>query len=115
MRHNAYSLDIHDDRTEPTRLWLRKRTQNYRQSSVAMSRISGIEAPCLRYDMLINMSHCFNYIRQAILCGLDTTLEGPGEGVGVADGTGQLHVCRDNEQSIKQRAENRYIDSQAIA
>jgi hypothetical protein len=60
-------------------------------------------------------SHCFNYIRQAILCGLDTTLEGGGEGVGVADGSGQSHVCRNREQSIEWLETNRFADFRAIS
>lgn len=60
-------------------------------------------------------SHCFNYIRQAILCGLDTTLEGEGRGVGVADGSGQTHVCRDKSQSIEWLEANKFIDWRAIS
>ena len=60
-------------------------------------------------------SHCFNYIRQAILCGLDTTLEGSGEGVGVADGSGQMHVCRDDKQSIEWLESHRFADYRRIS
>jgi hypothetical protein len=60
-------------------------------------------------------SHCFNYIRQAILCGLDTTLEGSGDGVGVADGSGQVHVCRDDGHSIEWLEENRFVDFRWIS
>lgn len=60
-------------------------------------------------------SHCFNYIRQAILCGLDTTLEGAGDGIGVADGSGQTHVCRDRQQSIDWLEAHKFIDWRSIA
>lgn len=59
-------------------------------------------------------SHCFNYLRQSILCSLDTTLEGSGDGVGVGDGSGQTHMCRDNQQSIKWLEAHRHIDWRAI-
>jgi hypothetical protein len=60
-------------------------------------------------------SHCFNYIRQAILCALDTALEGAGDGVGVADGSAQVHVCRSHQQSIDWLEDRRLLDYRAIA
>jgi hypothetical protein len=59
-------------------------------------------------------SHCFNYIRQAILCGLDTTLEGQGDGVGVADGSAQTHICRDRQQSVDWLEQQSFVQWRAI-
>ncbi len=59
-------------------------------------------------------SHCFNYIRQAILCNLDTTLEGSGDGTGVPDGSGQTHVCRSRQESIAWLEARKYNTEHAI-
>jgi len=53
--------------------------------------------------------HCFNYLRNALLCCGDTTLEGQAqtpelEGVAGTDGTGAVHICR-NFDEIKAYAE----------
>lgn len=44
--------------------------------------------------------HCFNYLRQVILCNLDSTLEGSGDHNGPPDGSGQTHTCRNRQESI---------------
>lgn len=59
-------------------------------------------------------SHCFNYLRQAILCGLDTTLEGAGDGSGAADGSGQVHVCKNRSESISWLESRRWDDTHGI-
>ncbi|PVH68580.1 hypothetical protein DL98DRAFT_440897, partial [Cadophora sp. DSE1049] len=46
--------------------------------------------------------HCFDYLRQALMCTADTTLEElerneVGEVIGRVDGWGTEHVCRDWE------------------
>ena len=43
-------------------------------------------------------SHCFEYLRNSILCNLDMTLEG--DYSAHREGGGQAHVCRDREQAI---------------
>lgn len=49
-------------------------------------------------------AHCFHYIRQAILCAADTTLEVGGTGMKIANGdkvaagVGTVHTCRDWKQ-----------------
>ncbi|RMZ70428.1 Thioesterase domain-containing [Pyrenophora seminiperda CCB06] len=53
--------------------------------------------------------HCFNYIRNALLCCGDTTLEGQSQTPEVknipgTDGTGAVHVCR-NYEDVKRFAE----------
>lgn len=52
-------------------------------------------------DQLGHANHCYNYIRQGLLCRSDVTLEPTeqvvlGEMVGaVASGSGVAHICRD--------------------
>lgn len=45
-------------------------------------------------------SHCFNYLRQSIVCNLDSTLEGAGDGSGSPDGSGQTHICRSHAHAV---------------
>jgi hypothetical protein len=57
--------------------------------------------------------HCFNYLRNALMCCGDTTLEGQAQtpelkGVAGTDGTGAVHVCR-NYEEIVSWAERRKI------
>ncbi|OJJ42661.1 hypothetical protein ASPZODRAFT_147073 [Penicilliopsis zonata CBS 506.65] len=59
-------------------------------------------------------SHCFNYLRQSILCSLDTTLEGMGQASGAADGSGQTHLCRSRDEVMAWLEANRWDDTQAI-
>jgi hypothetical protein len=59
-------------------------------------------------------SHCFNYLRQGILCSMDSTLEGSGEGSGAADGSGQLHICRDRGEVIPWLESSRWDTTHAI-
>lgn len=52
---------------------------------------------------LLHNDHCFDYIRNAVMCCGDTTLEGqtrtPGlEHVPGTDGTGAVHVCRNFDE-----------------
>lgn len=54
-----------------------------------------------------HLQHCFNYLRQGILCAADLTLEpapvGGGEG---GEGVGVTHLCRDWEVVFETLAEN---------
>lgn len=58
-------------------------------------------------NMSWHMDHCFEYIRQAIMCSGDVALEGAattfplgenGEDLGGSDGWDAKHVCRDYGQ-----------------
>lgn len=49
--------------------------------------------------------HCFNYLRNALMCCGDTTLEGQSQAdmfrdVPGTDGTGAVHVCRRYEEVV---------------
>jgi hypothetical protein len=48
-------------------------------------------------------SHCFNYIRQGIMCSADTTLEGKTE---AGPGEGSEHECVDYEALLEWANEN---------
>jgi hypothetical protein len=57
--------------------------------------------------------HCFNYLRNALMCCGDTTLEGQSqakmfEHIAGTDGTGAMHVCR-NYEEISAWAEKRVL------
>jgi hypothetical protein len=64
-----------------------------------------------RNDM--HASHCFEYLRNQILCMADMTLEGS-ESVLDATGDGQPHMCRDRGDAIKWIEERRVDDIQSI-
>ncbi|EMD85873.1 hypothetical protein COCC4DRAFT_154988 [Bipolaris maydis ATCC 48331] len=51
----------------------------------------------------VHTNHCFDYLRQAILCNSDMTLEGgtrPGDHKGT-NGFGHLHSCRNNKEAVQ--------------
>ena len=58
-------------------------------------------------------SHCFNYLRQSIMCYADPTLEGVVDG-GPLDGSGQRHVCKDREELLAWYEERRVSDLSGI-
>ena len=69
----------------------------------------------------LHLEHCFDYLRQAILCAGDTTIEwardsGDGETDSQVDGWGVEHQCRSTKTiydfTAKHRAEN---DAEGIA
>lgn len=50
----------------------------------------------------VHTNHCFDYLRQAILCNSDMTLEGRTvlENTKGTDGFGHAHVCRNHDQVV---------------
>lgn len=58
-------------------------------------------------------AHCFEYLRNQILCMADMTLEGS---VSAIDNTGegQAHVCRNREEAIEWIEARRVDDIQSI-
>ncbi|KAH8657406.1 hypothetical protein BGZ60DRAFT_415833 [Tricladium varicosporioides] len=58
-------------------------------------------------------AHCFEYLRNQILCMSDMTLEGS-ESVLDATGMGQAHMCRDRSEAIGWIEERRVDDIQSI-
>ncbi|KAI9146896.1 Oxidase ustYa [Paramyrothecium foliicola] len=72
--------------------------------------LSGTE---LKHQQMIHIGHCFDYLRQAIMCAGDMTLEGamllPNGEVGPAgvDGWGATHQCRSWEQAVEWTIEHK--------
>lgn len=65
-----------------------------------------------------HMGHCFEYLRQAIMCAGDTTLEGQAttfpDGVDGSDGWDAMHVCKDYSQIFHYLEDNRVNDKKWI-
>ncbi|KAF4616187.1 hypothetical protein G7Y89_g15219 [Cudoniella acicularis] len=58
-------------------------------------------------------AHCFEYLRNQILCMADMTLEGS-QSVLDATGAGQAHMCRNREEAISWIEARRVDDIQSI-
>jgi len=58
-------------------------------------------------------AHCFEYLRNQIICMADMTLEGS-QSVLDATGEGQAHVCRNREEAISWIEKRRVDDIQSI-
>jgi hypothetical protein len=62
-----------------------------------------------------HVTHCFDYLRQSVLCAGDSALEGKSETVhGMTDGWGNEHVCRSVSAQKKWIVENRLSDNVGI-
>ena len=64
-------------------------------------------------DNPYHASHCFEYIRNSILCNLDMTLEGSMSTPDDKD-RGQPHVCRSREEAVAWIEARRADDAQDI-
>lgn len=58
-------------------------------------------------------AHCFEYLRNSVLCNLDMTLEGSMLTSGDKE-RGQPHVCRNREEAIAWIEARRIDDAQDI-
>ncbi|KAK1975432.1 hypothetical protein LZ30DRAFT_605645, partial [Colletotrichum cereale] len=60
--------------------------------------------------------HCFDYIRQSLMCCGDTSLEGadPFNPPSRTLGFGTTHVCRDYDAIFKYAEEHRLVNDQSI-
>jgi hypothetical protein len=58
-------------------------------------------------------AHCFEYVRNQILCMADMTLEGSQSILG-AKGDGQPHMCRNRDEAVAWIEERRMDDIQSI-
>lgn len=58
-------------------------------------------------------AHCFEYLRNQILCMADMTLEGSQSALD-ATGEGQAHMCRNREEAVQWIEERRLDDIQSI-
>ena len=62
-----------------------------------------------------HMQHCFDYIRQALICAADPTLEKRNDTISGVKGWGTTHQCRDFEALKKLTEEHRYSDEVGIS
>lgn len=65
----------------------------------------------------VHTNHCFDYLRQSILCTADMTLEGKvmGRDAGPGtDGWGHLHTCRNHREVIQWTEDRRVKDKRFI-
>jgi hypothetical protein len=61
------------------------------------------DSPIITGHASSHIAHCYDYLRQSILCESDITLEGRslhGEELGT-DGWGATHVCKDHKALFK--------------
>ncbi|PVH96853.1 hypothetical protein DM02DRAFT_658853 [Periconia macrospinosa] len=61
-----------------------------------------------------HMQHCFDYIRQALICAADQTLEERDNSVGGVKGWGTTHQCRNFEALKEWTHKHRYSDEGGI-
>lgn len=61
-------------------------------------------------------AHCFEYLRNQIMCMGDMTLEGSKAAVGAKNGAGegQAHVCRDRGEAVRWIEERRVDDVRSV-
>jgi len=56
-----------------------------------------IEGTDLTQEIIHHSTHCYDYLRQSIMCAADTTLEGKSE---VGPGWGSKHECKDYDAVV---------------
>jgi len=69
-------------------------------------------------DMIWHLRHCFDYMRQSIMCSADVALEGAQttfpDGIDGSDGWDAKHVCKDYSQVFNYLEKNRADDDEWI-
>jgi len=71
---------------------------NNRQSYLAEHLQQGFSGIELTKEVAHHTAHCFDYIRQGIMCNADTSLEGSTE---AGPGWGSEHVCKDYDAVLE--------------
>ena len=74
-------------------------------------------------DLLSHVEHCLDYVRQALMCAADTTVEWPafvredanGTVQSGTDGNGIQHKCRDWDAVVNFALRERSSDVQGLA
>jgi hypothetical protein len=56
-----------------------------------------IEGTDLTQEIIHHSTHCYDYLRQSIMCAADTTLEGKSE---LGPGWGSKHECKDYDAVV---------------
>lgn len=63
-----------------------------------------------------HVTHCFDYLRQSVLCAGDAALEGESEAVkGMTDGWGATHMCKKKSEWMNWVVDNRFSDRTGIS
>lgn len=66
-------------------------------------------------DGMRHVMHCFDYLRQSVLCAGDSALEGKSTLVpSMTDGWGNVHVCKKYDDQAKWIYDNRLSDYSGI-
>ena len=66
-------------------------------------------------DHLRHVTHCFDYLRQSMLCAGDSALEGKSTLVPtMTDGWGNVHICKSVKAQVDWIYENRLSDYSGI-
>lgn len=92
--------------------------------SLAASVANPLEFSYLVPQLAHHWGHCVDYLRQALTCAADVTLEAlqtptgstatAGGGLAAVDGWGTTHLCRDYQGVMSWAAANRAIDDGGI-
>jgi len=61
-----------------------------------------------------HIQHCFDYLRQALMCAADTNLEVANKTTGVTNGWGSARTCRDYGEVLRWAEEWRVSDETTI-
>ena len=61
----------------------------------------------LEKEIAHHSAHCFNYIRQSLMCAADTTLEGESE---EGPGEGSIHECMDYDALLEWANEHKAME-----
>jgi hypothetical protein len=63
-----------------------------------------------------HLEHCFDYLRNTIMCCGDTTLEGQAEGSDLpgTDGLGAMHMCKNYDEIFAWAEANRVTDLRGL-
>ncbi|KAF2201300.1 hypothetical protein GQ43DRAFT_440730 [Delitschia confertaspora ATCC 74209] len=98
--HCLYEIMAHVDA-----LQISFHNQSQSQSPTTPPSNSLFPPPPSHKSNIWHINHCFSYLRNALMCCSDTTLEGQGKRDHAGtDGTGATHVCRDYD-AVKEWAE----------
>ena len=88
-------------------------------STTAAADQEGHVAPLNITEQLLHSEHCFDYLRQSLMCAADTTLEEmevvDGEVLDRTDGWGAVHKCRSFEAVFEWAEKHRATDFGGIA
>ena len=63
-------------------------------------------------DHMVHAKHCFDYLRQALVCAADTALEPVDEATGFVTGMGVVHTCQNFEDLVIWAEERRFEGSE---